>query len=147
MYVWRSKANRGQIQWITYYVLPIWYLVSRWGLGPKVCMHYFGCGMNWIKGYYMIDCEGKKWNPSIFNLFNGNAFLNIVILYYLLMRRDVWFANHLVLLSLFQFSTFLFTIFLLFFSIFPLFPSPTCYATRRSLDEKQFFGFRITSNR
>ena len=38
----------------------------------------------------------------IFNLFNGNAFLNIVILYYLLMRRDVWFANHLVnvLLSL-----------------------------------------------
>ena len=29
-------------------------------------------------------------------LFNGNAFLNIVILYYLLMRRDVWFANHLV---------------------------------------------------
>ena len=51
---WRSKANRGQIQWITYYVLPIWYLVSRWGLGPKVCMHHFGCGMNWIKGYYMI---------------------------------------------------------------------------------------------
>ena len=50
---WRSKANRGQIQWITY-VLPIWYLVSRWGLGPKVCMHHFGCGMNWIKGYYMI---------------------------------------------------------------------------------------------
>ena len=36
------------------YVLPIWYLVSRWGLGPKVCMHHFGCGMNWIKGYYMI---------------------------------------------------------------------------------------------
>ena len=28
--------------------------VSRWGLGPKVCMHHFGCGMNWIKGYYMI---------------------------------------------------------------------------------------------
>ena len=50
---WRSKANKGQIQWITY-VLPIWYLVSRWGLGPKVCMHHFGCGMNWIKGYYMI---------------------------------------------------------------------------------------------
>ena len=50
---WRSKANRGQIQWIIY-VLPIWYLVSRWGLGPKVCMHHFGCGMNWIKGYYMI---------------------------------------------------------------------------------------------
>ena len=50
---WRSKANRGQIQWITY-VLPIWYLVSRWGLGPKVCMHHFGCGMNWINGYYMI---------------------------------------------------------------------------------------------
>ena len=49
----RSKANRGQIQWITY-VLPIWYLVSRWGLGPKVCMHHFGCGMKWIKGYYMI---------------------------------------------------------------------------------------------
>ena len=42
---WRSKANRGQIQWITY-VLPIWYLVSRWGLGPKVFMHHFGCGMN-----------------------------------------------------------------------------------------------------
>ena len=36
------------------YVLPIWYLVSRWGLGPKVCMHHFGCGVNWIKGYYMI---------------------------------------------------------------------------------------------
>ena len=35
-------------------LLPIWYLVSRWGLGPKVCMHHFGCGMNWIKGYYMI---------------------------------------------------------------------------------------------
>ena len=50
---WRSKANRGQIQWIIF-VLPIWYLVSRWGLGPKVCMHHFGCGMNWIKGYYMI---------------------------------------------------------------------------------------------
>ena len=50
---WRSEANRGQIQWITY-VLPIWYLMSRWGLGPKVCMHHFGCGMNWIKGYYMI---------------------------------------------------------------------------------------------
>ena len=32
----------------------------------------------------------------IFNLFNGNAFLNIVILYYLPMRRDVWFENHLV---------------------------------------------------
>ena len=32
----------------------------------------------------------------IFNLFNGNAFLNIVILYYLLMRQDVWFVNHLV---------------------------------------------------
>ena len=29
-------------------------LVSRWGLGPKVCMYHFGCGMNWIKGYYMI---------------------------------------------------------------------------------------------
>ena len=28
--------------------------MSRWGLGPKVCMHHFGCGMNWIKGYYMI---------------------------------------------------------------------------------------------
>ena len=35
-------------------LLPIWYLVSRWGLGPKVCMHHFGCGTNWIKGYYMI---------------------------------------------------------------------------------------------
>ena len=33
----------------------------------------------------------------IFNLFHGNAFLNIVILYYLLMRREVWFENHLVL--------------------------------------------------
>ena len=51
---WRSKANRGQIQWITY-VLPIWYLVSRWGLGPKVCMHHFGWGMNSIKGYYMVE--------------------------------------------------------------------------------------------
>ena len=91
---WRSKANRGQIQWITY-VLPIWYLVSMWGLGPKVCMHHFGCGMNWIKRYYMI-VKVKKWNLLIFNLFNGIAFLNIVILYYLLMRRDVWFANHLV---------------------------------------------------
>ena len=50
---WRSKANRGQIQWITH-VLPIWYLVRRWGLGPKVCMHHFGCSMNWIKWYYMI---------------------------------------------------------------------------------------------
>ena len=49
------KANRGQIQWIIF-VLPLWYLVSRWGLGSKVCMHHFGCGngMNWIKGYYMI---------------------------------------------------------------------------------------------
>ena len=40
------------------YVLWLPYLVkkSRWGLGPKVCMHHFGCGngMNWIKGYYMI---------------------------------------------------------------------------------------------
>ena len=49
------KANRGQIQWIIF-VLPLWYLVSRWGLGSKVCMHHFGCGngMNWIKGYCMI---------------------------------------------------------------------------------------------
>ena len=49
------KANRGQIQWIIF-VLPLWYLVSRWGLGSKVCTHHFGCGngMNWIKGYYMI---------------------------------------------------------------------------------------------
>ena len=49
------KAYRGQIQWIIF-VLPLWYLVSRWGLGSKVCMHHFGCGngMNWIKGYYMI---------------------------------------------------------------------------------------------
>ena len=38
----------------------------------------------------------KKWNLLIFILFNGNAFLNIFILYYLLMRRDVWFENHLV---------------------------------------------------
>ena len=29
------KANRGQIQWIIF-VLPLWYLVSRWGLGSKV---------------------------------------------------------------------------------------------------------------
>ena len=36
------------------YVPPIWYLVSRWDLGPKVCLHHFGCGMKWIKGYYMI---------------------------------------------------------------------------------------------
>ena len=49
------KANRGQIQWIIF-VLPLWYLVSRWGLGSKVCMHHCGCGngVNWIKGYYMI---------------------------------------------------------------------------------------------
>ena len=49
------KANRGQIRWIIF-VLPLWYLVSRWDLGSKVCMHHFGCGngMNWIKGYYMI---------------------------------------------------------------------------------------------
>ena len=49
------KANRSQIQWIIF-VLPLWYLVSRWGLGSKVCMHHFGCGngINWIKGYYMI---------------------------------------------------------------------------------------------
>ena len=95
---WRSKANRGQIQWITF-ALPIWYLVSRWGLGPKVCMHHFGCGTNWIKGI-LHDCEGKKWNLLIFNLFNGNAFLNIVILYSLLMRRDVLFANHLAVLEI-----------------------------------------------
>ena len=30
------------------------------------------------------------------NVVNYATFLNIVILYYLLMRRDVWFANHLV---------------------------------------------------
>ena len=35
-------------------VLPIWYLVSRWGSGPQVYMHHFRCGMNWINGYYMI---------------------------------------------------------------------------------------------
>ena len=45
------------------------------------------------------DCEGKKWNLLIFNLFNGNAFLNIVILNYLLMRRDLWFENHLVVVG------------------------------------------------
>ena len=75
--------------------LPIWYLASRWGLGLKVCMHHFGCGVNWIKGYYMI--VKKKTKLLIFNFFNGNAFLNIVILYYLLMRRDIWFKNHLVI--------------------------------------------------
>ena len=51
------KANRGQIQWIIFVLhVPLWYLVSRWGVGSKVCMHHFGCGngMNWIKGYYMI---------------------------------------------------------------------------------------------
>ena len=58
---------------------PYIYLASRWGLGPKVCMHHFGCGMNWIKGYYMI-VKKKKWNCLIFNFFNGNASLNIVIL-------------------------------------------------------------------
>ena len=54
------KANRGQIQWIIF-VLLLWYLVSRWGLGPKVCMYHFGCGngMNWIKGYYMITKTQK----------------------------------------------------------------------------------------
>ena len=74
--------------------------MSRWGLGSKVCMHHFGCGngMNWIKGSH--DCKSKNRNLLIFNLFNGNAFLNIVILYYLLMRRDVWFENHLVFLFL-----------------------------------------------
>ena len=30
------------------------------------------------------------------NVVSYATFLNIVILYYLLMRRDVWFANHLV---------------------------------------------------
>ena len=93
-----QRPTRGQLQWITF-MYYLWYLVSRWGLGPKVCMHHFGCGMNWIKGYYMIVNE-KKWNLLIFNLFSGNTFLNIVILYYLLMRRDVWFANHLVLSTL-----------------------------------------------
>ena len=84
--------------------VPLWYLVSRWGLGSKVCMHHFGCGngMNWIKWYYMI-VKVKNWNLLIFNLFSGNAFLNIVILYYLLMRRDVWFENHLVYFFIFIF--------------------------------------------
>ena len=49
--LWRNQLCCAP--WITY-VRPIWYLMSRWGLGPKVCMHHFGCGMNWIKGYYMI---------------------------------------------------------------------------------------------
>ena len=98
---WMSKANRGQIQWIIY-VLPIWYLVSGWGLGPKVCIHHFGCGMIWIKGYYMIVKVKNDFNLLISNLFNGNAFLTIVILYYLPIRRDVWFKNHLVLYNLYK---------------------------------------------
>ena len=46
----------------------------------------------------MIVKVKNDFNLLIFNLFNGNAFLTIVILYYLLIRRDVWFANHLVML-------------------------------------------------
>ena len=53
---WRSKVNRGQIPWIIN-ALPIRYLVSRWGLRPKVCMHHFGCGMNWG---ILHDCEEKN---------------------------------------------------------------------------------------
>ena len=67
-------------------------------------MHHFGCGMNWINGL-LHDCEGKIWNLLIFNLFNGNGFLNIVILYYLLMRRDVWFENHLVFNKIGEFAS------------------------------------------
>ena len=39
-----------------------------------------------------------KMKPFHFQLIQWKCmpFLNIVILYYLLMRRDVWFANHLV---------------------------------------------------
>ena len=90
----RPKVNRGQIQW-TIYALSIWYLVSRGGLRPKVCMHYFGFGMNWIKEI-LHDFEEKM---KHFNFqFLGDAFLNIVILYFLLMRREVLFENHLVML-------------------------------------------------
>ena len=53
----------------------------------------------------------------IFNLFNGNAFLNIVILYFLLMRGDVWFANHLVCLFVCFFFFFVFC-FVLFCFVF-----------------------------
>ena len=87
-------VNRGQIQWIIY-ALPIWHLVSRLGLGPKYACTMLG--VVWIELRDITWLWRKKWNLLIFNLFNGNAFLNIVILYYLLMRPDVWFENHLVL--------------------------------------------------
>ena len=44
-----------------------------------------------LKGYYII--LKKKWNLLIFHFFNGNVFLNIVIRYYLLMRRNIWCEN------------------------------------------------------
>ena len=47
----------------------------------------------------MIVKVKNDFNLLIFNLFNGNAFLTIVILYFLLMRRAVWFENHLVSLQ------------------------------------------------
>ena len=87
------KVNRGQMQ-CTVYALPVWYLMSRWGLGPKVHAPF------WM--WYELNERDitwlwrKKWNLVILNFCNGNAFLNIVILYYLLMRQDVWFENHLV---------------------------------------------------
>ena len=56
-------------------------------------------GVVWIELRDITWLWRYKMKPFDFNLFNGNAFLNIVILYYLLMRRDVWFANHLVCTS------------------------------------------------
>ena len=41
-------------------VCPTYPLVSGWALGPKVCMHHFGCGgINEIKGI-LRDFEEKN---------------------------------------------------------------------------------------
>ena len=63
--------------------------------GQKCACTILGVVRNKLKGYRITWSWRKKWNLLSFNFFHGNAFLNIIILYYLRMRRNVWFENHL----------------------------------------------------
>ena len=56
----------------------------------------FGQKNCWCKLRMMMTFTEVKGHQRS-NVVNYATFLNIVILYYLLMRRDVWFVNHLVI--------------------------------------------------
>ena len=60
-------------------------------------MHHFGCGMNWIKGYYMIvKVKNETFWFSTYSVEMHSLTSSSFITCICLMRRDVWFANHLV---------------------------------------------------